>query len=293
MSEKYNILQQAMASSERIFKLLDTPSEPELPIQELAMMSEVKGRIEFRNVRFAYDEKNWVLKDLSFTVEPGQKVAIVGATGAGKSSIINVLTRFYPIQMGQILLDGIDITRLPLCRLRKEIGVVQQDVFVFSNNIRSNISLDDPEVPKDRVYEAARLVNAAPFIEKYPEGYDTEARERGNIFSVGQKQLLSFARALAYNPGILVLDEATSNIDTETESLIQKGLQRLIAGRTSIIIAHRLSTIKHVDKILVMHHGRLVEEGTHEELLKLRGMYYKLYQLQYYEQEERMRAAGS
>ena len=292
LSEKYNILQQAMASSERIFKLIDTPSEPELALHELAPLARVNGRIDFQNVRFAYNENEWVLKDLSFSVEPGQKVAIVGATGAGKSSIINVLTRFYPIQEGQILLDGVDISKLPLCRLRREIGVVQQDVFIFSSSVASNISLGEPDIPPERVFDAAALVNASPFIESLPKGYGTEAKERGNIFSVGQKQLLSFARALAYDPAILVLDEATANIDTETEILIQKGLRRLIADRTAIIIAHRLSTIKHVDKILVMHQGYLVEEGTHEELLKHRGIYYKLYQLQYRDQEERLRTAS-
>ena len=285
LSEKYNVLQQAMASSERIFKLLDTEPEPELPLTEMVPLTSVRGRIEFRDVRFAYNEGEWVLKGLSFTVEPGQKVAIVGATGAGKSSIINVLTRFYPIQEGRILLDGADIARVPLCRLRREIGVVHQDVFIFSGSIAENINLGDGEIGRERIEDAARLVNAAPFIERYPEGYATIAKERGNIFSVGQKQLLSFARALAHNPSILVLDEATANIDTETEALIQLGLQRLIAGRTSIIIAHRLSTIKEVDKILVMHHGHLVEEGTHEELLAKRGIYHKLYQLQYHEQE--------
>jgi ATP-binding cassette subfamily B multidrug efflux pump len=285
LSEKYNILQQAMASSERIFKLLDTEPEPERPLNEMIPLGNVKGNIKFENVWFAYDGEEFVLKDLSFKVEPGQKVAIVGATGAGKSSIINVLTRFYPIQKGRILLDGTDLSRIPLCRLRSEIGVVQQDVFIFSGTIAGNISLDNEEIGEERIKHAAKLVNAAPFIDRYSEGYQTEAKERGNIFSVGQKQLLSFARALAHNPSILVLDEATANIDTETEMLIQEGLQRLMAGRTSIVIAHRLSTIKEVDKILVMHHGRLVEEGGHDELLAKRGIYYKLYQLQYQEQE--------
>ena len=286
LSEKYNILQQAMASSERIFTLLDAPPEPETPLAEATPLEQVSGAVEFRDVWFAYNEGEWVLKNLSFSVEPGQKVAIVGATGAGKSSIINVLTRFYPIQRGRILLDGADVGRLPLSRLRREIGVVQQDPFIFGGTIADNITLGDPEIGDERIREAARAVNAAPFIEKYPEQYRTLAKERGSIFSVGQKQLLSFARALAYDPGILVLDEATANIDTETEILIQSGLRRLIAGRTSIVIAHRLSTIKRVDKILVMHQGRLVEEGTHSELLERRGVYHKLYQLQYREQEK-------
>jgi len=274
-----------MASSERIFKLMDTEPEPELPLAELAPLAAVEGRIEFRNVWLAYNRDEWVLKDLSFTVEPGQQVAIVGATGAGKSSVINVLTRFYPIQKGRILLDGVDITRLPLCRLRREIGVVQQDVFIFSGSLGENISLGEPAVDARRVREAARVVNAAGFIERYTDGYDTEAMERGGILSAGQQQLLSFARALAYDPAILVLDEATANIDSETEALIQKGLERLLVSRTSLVIAHRLSTIRNADRILVMHQGRLAEEGTHAELLALGGIYSKLYQLQYLQQE--------
>jgi ABC-type multidrug transport system fused ATPase/permease subunit len=285
LSEKYNILQQAMASAERIFQLLDEESEPEVGLDRMAPLFKVGGKIEFQNVWFAYIGEDWVLRDVSFTVEPGQKVAIVGATGAGKSSLINVLTRFYPIARGRILLDGVDINLLPLCKLRRAIGVVQQDVFIFSGSIADNISLKAPEIGEKRIEKAARLVNADTFINNHTEGYATEARERGNIFSVGQKQLLSFARSLAYDPSILVLDEATANIDTETEMLIQEGLKQLVKDRTSIIIAHRLSTIKNVDKILVLHQGCLVEQGNHAELIEQEGIYHKLYELQYREQE--------
>lgn len=294
LSEKYNILQQAMASAERIFELLDEKPEEEAELAEMAPLGNVRGRIEFRNVWFAYNAEDWVLRDISFTVEPGEKVAIVGATGAGKSSLINVLTRFYPVARGEVLLDGADLRRLPLCRLRREIGVVQQDVFIFSGSIGENIGLGAPEISEEDIREAARIVNAADFIERYPDGYDTVARERGNIFSVGQKQLLAFARALAYKPSILVMDEATANIDTETELLIQEGIRELTRDRTAIIIAHRLSTIRHVDKIIVLHKGQLVEQGTHAELIALGGIYHTLYELQYREQEERLRAvAGS
>lgn len=285
LSEKYNVLQQAMASSERIFQLLDAEPEPEEPFEKLLPLGEVKGKIEFRNVWFAYNDENWVLKDINFQVEPGQKVAIVGATGAGKSSLINVLTRYYPIQKGSILLDGHDINKLSLCQLRTAIGVVQQDVFIFSGTIADNINLGNPDIGEEHLRESARIANAAPFIEAYEKGYDTLAGERGNIFSVGQKQLLSFARSLAHDPSILVLDEATANVDIETELLIQEGIKRLIEDRTSLIIAHRLSTIKHVDKILVLHKGELVEQGSHSELIEQDGIYKRLYELQYQEQD--------
>jgi ABC-type multidrug transport system fused ATPase/permease subunit len=294
LSEKYNILQQAMASAERFFELLDEKPEEEPELAEMAPLGAVKGRIEFRDVWFAYDAEDWVLKKISFTVEPGEKVAIVGATGAGKSSLINVLTRFYPVAKGDVLLDGVDLRRLPLCRLRREIGVVQQDVFIFSGSIGENIGLGSPDISEEDIRAAARMVNASGFIERYPETFDTIARERGNIFSVGQKQLLAFARALAHKPSILVMDEATANIDTETELLIQEGIRELTRDRTALIIAHRLSTIRHVDKIIVLHKGELVEQGTHAELLAINGIYQKLYELQYREQEERLRAvAGS
>lgn len=293
LSEKYNILQQAMASSERIFQVLDTEPEPEVELSKMVPLTNISGKIEFENVWFAYNGEDWVLRDVSFTVNPGEKVAIVGATGAGKSSLINVLTRFYPISKGKILLDDADINQIPLCRLRREIGVVQQDVFIFSGTIARNIDLGALEIEQEHIENAARIVNASSFIERYPKRYETEAHERGNIFSVGQKQLLSFARALAHDPGILVLDEATANIDTESELLIQDGLKHLTEDRTSIIIAHRLSTIKNVDKILVLHKGQLVEQGSHAELLQFDGIYKRLYELQYQEQEEKLRAAGS
>ena len=286
LSEKYNVLQQAMASGERIFQLLDSEPEEEIEAEKQIPLEQLKGEIEFKNVWFAYNGQDWVLKDINFRVKAGEKVAIVGATGAGKSSLINVLTRFYPIAKGEILVDGQNISRFGLCNLRHSIGVVQQDVFIFSGSIAKNISLGTPGIMDTDIKAAARLVNASKFIEKYPEGYETLASERGGNFSVGQKQLLSFARALAHSPSILVLDEATANIDTETEILIQEGLARLIKDRTALIIAHRLSTIKNVDKILVLHKGELVEQGSHSELLEIDGIYKKLYKLQYREQEK-------
>lgn len=284
LSEKYNIMQTAMASSERIFKLLDNetfvpnPAEPK-------EMKHVKGEIEFRDVWFAYNEDNFVLRNLSFKINPGETVAIVGATGAGKTSIINILSRFYDIQKGEILLDGTDIRRLDKRDLRKYISTVLQDVFLFSGTIRSNISLNNPSISDDVIVEAAKRVGAHRFIMDLPNKYDEEVKEKGATLSVGQKQLLSFARALAYDPQILILDEATSSVDTETEILIQKAIEKLLVGRTAIVIAHRLSTIQNADKILVMHKGELREMGNHQELLAKRGIYYKLYQLQYKDQE--------
>lgn len=284
LSEKYNILQTAMASSERIFKLFDTDTmikEPENP-QEL---KKVNGEIEFKNVWFAYNGNDYVLKDVSFNISPGQTIAIVGATGAGKTSIINILTRFYDIQKGEIKLDGIDIRNFRKKDLRKFISIVLQDVFLFSGTIKSNINLDNPDIAEEQLIEAARSVGAHRFIETLPGKYDEEVKEKGATLSVGQKQLLSFARALAYDPQILILDEATSSVDTETELLIQRAIQKLLVGRTAIVIAHRLSTIQNADKILVMHKGELREMGTHQELLAKRGIYYRLYQLQYKDQE--------
>lgn len=286
LSEKYNVLQQAMASSERIFQLIDTEPEPEVSPEKMVVTSGVRGEIEFKNVWFAYNNEEWVLKNINFKVKAGEKVAIVGATGAGKSSLINVLTRYYPIARGEILVDGNNIDDFGLRDLRHSIGVVQQDVFIFSGSIARNISLGSDAIETSDIENAAKMVNASKFIEKYPEQYETIANERGSNFSVGQKQLLSFARALAHSPSILVLDEATANIDTETEMLIQEGLVTLIKDRTSLIIAHRLSTIKNVDKILVLHKGELVEQGTHAELLQFDGIYKKLYKLQYREQEK-------
>lgn len=284
LSEKYNILQTAMASSERIFKLLDDKtfvSNPDKPI----ILKNIKGEIEFKNVWFAYNPEEYVLKNVSFKVNPGETVAIVGATGTGKTSIINILTRFYDIQKGSITIDGIDIRQLDKRNLRKFISVVLQDVFLFSGTIKSNISLGSEEISDEQIIQAAKIVGAHEFISKLPNGYDEEVKEKGATLSVGQRQLISFARALAFNPQILILDEATSSIDTETEELIQNAIEKLLAGRTSIVIAHRLSTIQNADKIIVMHKGELKEIGTHQELLAKRGIYYKLYQLQYKEQE--------
>lgn len=284
LSEKYNILQTAMASSERIFKLLDNDTfvnDPEVPVQPQS----VKGAIEFNNVWFAYNPGEYVLKDVSFSINPGETIAIVGATGAGKTSIINILTRFYDIEKGSIRLDGTDIRNIKKHELRKYISLVLQDVFLFSGTIKSNISLGSDKISAEQIVEAAKTIGAHKFISQLPNGYDEEVKEKGATLSVGQKQLISFVRALAYNPQILILDEATSSIDTESEQLIQNAIEKLLVGRTSIVIAHRLSTIQNADKILVMHKGELKESGTHQELLAKKGIYYKLYQLQYKDQE--------
>ncbi|KKC30096.1 ABC-type multidrug/protein/lipid transport system, ATPase component [Caldanaerobacter subterraneus subsp. pacificus DSM 12653] len=283
ISEKYDILQSAMASAERIFILLDTKEEvkdPENPIP----LEEVKGKIEFKNVWFSYNGKEWVLKDVSFEVNPGETVAFVGATGAGKTSIINLLCRFYDIQKGEILIDGIDIRKVRQQDLRKHIGIVLQDVFLFTGDIKSNIRLNNKNITDNDIYRVAKYVNAHQFIKKLPEGYNSKVTERGSTLSAGQRQLLAFARALAFNPKILVLDEATANIDTETERLIQDALEKLTKGRTTLVIAHRLSTIQHADKIIVLHKGRIREIGTHQELLQKKGLYYNLYMLQYKDQ---------
>ena len=284
LSEKYNIMQTAMASSERIFKLLDNKTFIKNP-DEPAELKSVQGRIEFKNVWFAYEGEDYVLKDVSFSINPGESVAIVGHTGAGKSTLINILTRFYDIQKGSVLLDGIDIRKLDKRDLRQYISIVLQDVYLFSGDIKSNIRMDNENISDERVIEAANIVGAAKFIENLPKKYDEEVKERGATLSVGQKQLISFARALAYNPKILVLDEATSSIDTETEQLIQKAIQKLLVGRTAIVIAHRLSTIQNANKIIVMHKGEIRETGSHQQLLAKRGIYYRLYQLQYKDQE--------
>jgi len=284
LSAKYTVMQAAMAASERIFQLLDRPVEIDDPARP-ARLDRVRGEIEFRNVTFAYNPGDDVLHDVSFVVKPGEKIALVGHTGAGKTSIIKLLARFYEPQSGRILLDGTDIRDLRLHDLRRHIGIVLQDVFVFSGDIDYNIRMDNPAIPPERAREAARHVNADRFIKHLPNGYHEEIRERGGNLSVGQRQLLSFARALAYDPEILVLDEATSSVDTETEVLIQDAVRKLMLGRTSIVIAHRLSTIRDVDRIIVLHKGRVREVGTHAELLSERGVYYKLYQLQYQGQE--------
>jgi ATP-binding cassette subfamily B multidrug efflux pump len=283
LSEKYTILQAAMASSERIFKLLDT--EPSIVTPDSPRAFTVhRGSIEFRNVHFSYNPGEPVLHDISFKVEAGEKVAVVGATGAGKSTIIALLSRFYDVQRGTILVDGEDVRNFDLQGLRKSIGIVLQDVFLFSGSVYENIRLGNKSISDANVHKAAATVHASQFIQRLDRRFAAEIGERGSSLSVGQKQLLAFARALAYDPKILVLDEATSSIDTETEILIQDALRRLMAGRTSIIIAHRLSTVQDADRIIVLHRGRIREMGTHQELLHLKGIYWKLYQLQYKDQ---------
>ena len=291
LTEKYNILQSAMAASERIFGLLDTEpliKNPELPAQA----EKINGQIEFKDVWFAYNDDDYVLKGISFEAKEGEKIAIVGATGAGKTSIINLLCRFYEINKGQILIDGVDIRDMELDRLHRSIGIVQQDVFLFSGTIEGNIRLGNKDISSEKIAHAARSVHADYFIKRLPELYQSEVKERGSTLSVGQKQLIAFARALAYDPEILVLDEATSSVDTETEMLIQDALKILMYSRTSIVIAHRLSTIQNADKIIVMHKGEIREIGNLWELLKQRGIYYRLYQLQYKGQEVIAEAAS-
>jgi ATP-binding cassette, subfamily B, multidrug efflux pump len=290
LSEKFNILQSAMAASERIFKLLDEPvtiqSDPNAIPLHLP-----RGEIEFRNVWFSYRnaaqpaDEDWVLRDVSFRVEPGQSFAIVGHTGAGKTTLISLLLRFYEIQRGQILLDGKDIRTIDLQDLRRQFGIVLQDPFLFTGTIETNIRLGTPGIDRRRVEVAVEEIGLGAFIRSLPEGVGSSVNERGSTLSVGQRQLINFARALAHNPRFLILDEATSSVDTKTELQIREALNRLLSGRTSLVIAHRLSTIQHVDRILVFHKGRLREQGAHQELLAQRGIYYRLYQLQYKEQE--------
>jgi len=322
LAEKYGILQTAMASAERIFKLLDEPKETEqgyarrgangkwqeargkwqgasgneksdstnLQLATYNLPARSRGEIEFRNITFGYRDDEMVLKNVSFKIEAGEKIAIVGATGSGKTTIISLLCHFYMPQQGQILLDGHDIRNLSLADLRRQIGLVLQDVFLFAGTIEENISLGNRDISPERIRQAARDVNAMRFIERLPGQFQEPVIERGNSLSVGQKQLLAFARALAYDPAILILDEATSSVDTETELLIQQALERLMENRTSLIIAHRLSTIQHVDRIIVLHKGQIREMGTHAELLASGGIYYRLYQLQF-AMQERLRPA--
>ena len=300
LSEKYTIFQNAMASSERIFQLLDTQPtivstgfDPGVDRNQLqnqsAPINGLKGEIEFRNVWFAYNDDDYVLRDVSFKVKPGEKVALVGHTGAGKTSIINLLCRFYEINKGQILIDGVDIRKMNLEELRGAISIVQQNIFLFSDSIERNIGLGNPSISGEQVKRAAKDVHLDRFVQKMPAIYRTEVKEDGGGLSVGQKQLVAFARALASDPSILILDEATSSVDTETELLIEDALSRLMENRTSVVIAHRLSTIQNADKIIVMHRGEIREVGTHSELLQKGGIYYRLYQLQYKEQERSAR----
>lgn len=283
LAEQFGTLQSSLASAEKIFSILD--ETPEIVSPSHPVNITIQGRIEFKHVWFAYDktadgEYNYILKDVSFVIEPGEKVAFVGATGAGKSSILNLIGRYFDIQKGEILIDGVNIKDIDTDVLRGAIGQVQQDVFIFTGDIKSNISLNNENISLDEIKRAAKIVNADSFISKMPGGYDEPVTERGSTLSAGQRQLLSFARTLAYNPSILVLDEATANIDTETERMITEALEKLMEGRTTIMVAHRLSTIQHADKIIVMHHGQIEESGSHQELLRQNGIYKKLYDLQ-------------
>jgi ATP-binding cassette subfamily B protein len=291
LSEKYTILQSAMASLERIYALLD--HEERVSVSTTPIQREVKGEVEFRRVSFSYNGEEKVLKEVSFSVRSGETVAVVGATGAGKSSLLHLFERFYEVTEGGILVDGIDIREWDLSNLRSQIGLVMQDTFLFAGDIEDNIRMGEAERDGGRIREAARVVNAEAFIRRLPHGYATRVGEGGESLSAGERQLLAFARALYLNPKILVLDEATSHVDPETEWLIQEGLVRLLRGRTAIVIAHRLSTIQHADRIVVLHKGRVREIGTHDELMSKAGFYAKLYQLQNGNKEDRGRRMRS
>lgn len=285
LAEQFNILQSAFASSERIFDIMD--SKPEITNKDDAIdIGVVKGEIEFRNVWFAYIDEEWILKDVSFKVKAKESVAFVGATGAGKTTILGLITRNFDIQKGQILIDGVDIRDMTKDSLRKNVGQMLQEVFLFSGTIKSNLKLRNENISDNAMIKACKYVNASSFIDKLEDGYDTIVRERGNNFSSGQRQLLSFARTIVHEPNIMILDEATSNIDTETEQLIQESLEKMMTIGTMLIVAHRLSTIQHVDKIIVLHKGEILEEGNHQALLKKRGHYYNLYKLQYQDQQK-------
>jgi len=280
ISDKYNVLQGAVVASHRIFKAIDLPILITSPVKPLKT-GRAEGRIQFENVWFAYKDEDWVLKDVSFTVEPGQSVALVGHTGSGKTTITNLLMRFYDVQKGRVLLDDVDVRDWDLQSLRENFAVVLQDVFLFTGSVESNIRLGRSDISDERVRWAATEVRADKFITRLPHEYQSEVRERGAGLSVGQKQLISFARALAFDPALLILDEATSSIDTETEQLIQQAIARVMSNRTSVIVAHRLSTIQRADNIIVLHHGEIREQGSHQDLLTLRGLYWRLYKLQY------------
>lgn len=280
LSEQLNILQSSLASSERIFEILDTESNIQ-DYEDAIELEELKGEIEFKNVWFAYEEDNWILKDVSFHIKPREVVAFVGATGSGKTTILSLIVRNYDIQKGQILIDGIDVKKIKLASLRKHFGQMLQDVFLFSGDIMDNIKMQEESITDEDVYNACEYVGADHFIEKLDDKYHEKVRERGNNFSSGQRQLLSFARTIVHKPSVIILDEATANIDTETEVLIQESLEKIMNIGTTLMVAHRLSTIQHSDKIIVLSKGVIIEEGTHQELLKQKGQYYKLYTLQY------------
>ena len=280
LSEQLNILQSSLASSERIFEILDTESNIQ-DYEDAIELEELKGEIEFKNVWFAYEEDNWILKDVSFHIKPREVVAFVGATGSGKTTILSLIVRNYDIQKGQILIDGIDVKKIKLASLRKHFGQMLQDVFLFSGDIMDNIKMQEESITDEDVYNACKYVGADHFIEKLDDKYHEKVRERGNNFSSGQRQLLSFARTIVHKPSVIILDEATANIDTETEVLIQESLEKIMSIGTTLMVAHRLSTIQHSDKIIVLSKGVIIEEGTHQELLKQKGQYYKLYTLQY------------